>query len=102
MFSLKQCIDEVASRQSGNDPVPLILYDGKDPTAKEKISRAEKISQRGSIFVRTCTITHTPSFLDYIKAGAQVKFFPCNLSLLSFSYLVVADATHGCCGFHAL
>jgi hypothetical protein len=89
MCTLKKLLDEVSSQQSGCDATPLIVLDGKDdPTVTEKLKRRSTtassaetegnssphhaLSVRGSIFVRTCTITHSPSFLDYVKSGAQV------------------------------
>jgi hypothetical protein len=71
MCSLKSLQEEVESQRNGSPETPLILMNGKaDPTAKKN---SEASSNRGTILVRTCTVTHTSSFLDYIRAGAQVR-----------------------------
>lgn len=83
-------MDEIALQQNGNPATPLVVIDGKDdPTVKEKLARRNSeggIRTRGRIYVRNCTITHTPSFLDYIKSGSQV-----NLIIFIYCYYYYYD-----------
>jgi hypothetical protein len=79
LCTLKSFMREAESQQNGNQPNPMVLQDLKgDKNVADKIIRRQSsdgaTQNRGTIFVRTCTITHTPSFLDYIQSGAQVYF----------------------------